>query len=76
VITITLYVDDIILISNGHTLLKQVKAMLLTEFEILDYGNFHYCHGIQIFKDGKRKMAHLNHGKKNYERLKRFGMER
>jgi hypothetical protein len=43
---------------HGRGILKKVHNTS-TLIKFVNPGNFHYCHGIQIFKDGKTKMAHL-----------------
>ena len=47
-ITIALYVDDLIIASNSKILMKETKLNLCDRFEMKDLGRLHYCLGIEI----------------------------
>ncbi len=46
ILTIILYVDDLILASNDLTLLKETKDNLSKKFKMLDLSEIQYCLGI------------------------------
>jgi hypothetical protein len=46
ILTITLYVDDLILASNDLTLLKETKDNLSKKFKMVDLSEIQYCLGI------------------------------
>jgi hypothetical protein len=49
-ITLFLYVDDLILIGSDPKLLTHVKTSLKMNFEMTDLGYFHYFLGLQVLQ--------------------------
>ncbi|XP_070662215.1 uncharacterized mitochondrial protein AtMg00810-like [Malus domestica] len=50
IVVLLLYVDDIILTGNSHSVIQQVINFLTSEFDIKDLGELHYFLGIQVIK--------------------------
>ncbi|CAL8138183.1 unnamed protein product [Prunus armeniaca] len=73
-IFLVLYVDDILLATNDHNLLKDTKELLSNNFEMKDLGEVDFVLGIEIQRDRARGLLGLS--QKTYiERiLKRFDM--
>ena len=71
--TIVLYVDDLILISDDQ-LIQSFKEDLAREFEMKDMGLMHYFLGMEVWqKDGE---VFVSQGKYANEILRRFHMEK
>ena len=54
VITLIVYVDDIVLTGNDHAEMEKLKRRLAKEFEIKDLGKLKYFLGTEV--------AHFNEG--------------
>ena len=52
---IAVYVDDLIIITKTPEKMRWIKNSLATRFKIKDLGKLHYCLGITIEYDEKRK---------------------
>ena len=52
-IFLILYVDDILLASNGVNLLKETNKFLSSNFDMKDLGDASYVLGIEIHRDRK-----------------------
>ncbi|KAL9261896.1 Retrovirus-related Pol polyprotein from transposon RE1-like protein, partial [Drosera capensis] len=50
VLILLLYVDDIVVIGNSHTLLSSFISALSSEFAMKDLGDIHYFLGIQVLR--------------------------
>ena len=48
---LTIYVDNILLLSNSPSALATAKGKLKSSFSMIDMGELHYCLGIQVFQD-------------------------
>lgn len=71
-LTIVLYVDDLILISDEN-LIKYCKEDLTREFEMNDMGLIHYFFSLEVWQgDGE---LFVSQGKYANETLKKFHME-
>jgi len=55
--------------------LKSTKKILSQQFEMKDYGEVHYCLGLQIIRDRKNRTIHLSQQKYIEDILKRFNMK-
>jgi hypothetical protein len=60
VIFLVLYVDDILLIGNGISMLEVVKSSLRKSFSIKDLGEVSYILGIKIYKDRSNRLIRLS----------------
>jgi hypothetical protein len=74
-IIIALYVDDLILMANDLAKLLQIKEELGKRFDMKDLGEIHYCLGIQVIRDRKKRTIQLGQAKYIENVLKRFRME-
>ena len=57
---IAIYVDDLILIAETMDEMKKVKESLATKFRMTDMGKLHYCLGITIVQEEKKKCLWLH----------------
>eukprot|EP00253_Pinus_taeda_P005243 PITA_05243 len=73
IILISLYVDDMIIIGNANSLIKEIKQKMSQEFEMKDLGDLHYCLGLEVWKDSGQTF--LTQGKYARNLLERFRME-
>ena len=75
-IILVLYVDDILLATNGVGLLHDVKKFLSSNFEMKDIGEASYVIGIKIFRD--RSQGLLGLSQKGYinKVLERFRIDK
>lgn len=48
ILIISLYVDDLIYMSNSDVLLNEFKRLMMNEFEMTDLGMIHYFLGLEI----------------------------
>eukprot|EP00253_Pinus_taeda_P016506 PITA_16506 len=73
IIFISLYVDDMIITGNAHSLIKEIKQQMSQEFEMKEIGDLHYCLGLEVWKDSGQTF--LTQGKYAGNLLERFRME-
>ncbi|WVZ88719.1 LOW QUALITY PROTEIN: hypothetical protein U9M48_035204 [Paspalum notatum var. saurae] len=69
-----IYVDDILLIGNGITMLEVVKDLLRKSFSMKDLGEAAYILGIKICRDRSRRLIGLSQSTYIDKVLKRFNM--
>ena len=55
VIVVAVYVDDSIIITNAAEQMEEVKKSLTSQFKMKGLGKLHYCLGLTIQKDEKRR---------------------
>ena len=74
-ILLVLYVEDILLASTNHSLLRDTKNLLSENFDMKDMGEAHYVIGIEIHRD--RTLGILGLSQRSYisNVLQRFLME-
>ena len=74
-VILTVYVDDMIPVSNDINFRNAEKASLCKRFEIIDQGEAHFILGMSVRRD--RKNQTLSIGQPRYVKsiLKQFGME-
>jgi hypothetical protein len=75
VIFLVLYVDDILLMGNDISTLKDVKAWLGKCFSMKDMGDATYILGIKIYRDRSRKLIGLSQSTYIDKILKKFSMQ-
>ena len=71
---ISIYVDDVILVSNDSNVLMQEKLKLSQNFEMEDQGEIHYCLGMLIKRDRDAKVLTINQKAYLESVLKRFSI--
>ena len=74
-VILSLYVDDVIPISNNLRILEEEKRKLKNQFEMVDNGNIHYVLGMQIVRDRTNKTLTISHPNYLSNVLKKFNME-
>jgi hypothetical protein len=57
---ISLYVDDLIIIGNAHTLIDEIKSQLSQEFEMKDLCELHYCLGLEVWREPGKTLITQN----------------
>ena len=75
IVLMALYVDDLLLASQNHAMLRREKERLRKRFEMKDLGEVHYCLGIQVERDREKKQMKLHQSKYLTNLLQKFGME-
>jgi Reverse transcriptase (RNA-dependent DNA polymerase) len=50
-VIVTIYVDNLLILSNELTKVNEIKGWLLKEFEIIDMVELRYFVGIQVYRD-------------------------
>jgi len=58
--TLTLYVDDILLVGNNKEFVLAIKSWLGSNFEMRDMGKATYILGVKIHRDRLRKLLALS----------------
>ena len=71
---ISIYIDDVILLSNDSNMLMQEKLKLSQNFEMEDQGEIHYFLGMSIKRDRDTKILTIDQNVYLESVLKRFGM--
>ncbi|GJZ89203.1 retrotransposon protein, putative, ty1-copia subclass [Tanacetum coccineum] len=75
VAVLVLYVDDILLMGNSVTTLKEVKSWLCKCFSMKDLGEVAYILGIKIIRDRSKRLIALSQSAYLEKILKKFRME-
>jgi len=75
-IFLILYVDDILLTTNGLGLLSEAKKFLSINFETEDMNEAYYVIGIEIFRDRSQGLLGLSQKAYINKVLKRFKMDK
>ena len=73
-IIVVLYVDDLIITGNDSTMLTNLKAQLSRKYKMKDLGELHWCLGMRVTRDRKKKTIKLDQAKYIGDVLKRFNM--
>ena len=60
VTVVAVYVDDLIIITKTSEQMEKVKKTLTSQFKMKDLGKLHYCLGITIEQDEKKKSQCLH----------------
>ena len=71
---VAVYVDDLIIITKTPERMEEVKSNLAAKFKMKDLGKLHYCLGITIEQDNKRKCLWLHQRQYILEMLRRYGL--
>lgn len=74
-VILTVYVYDIIPVSNDVKMLKAEKESLCKEFEMVDLGEIHFNLGKSIKRDQAAKTLTISQGQYLKDLLKRFGIK-
>lgn len=74
-IFLVLYVDDMLLISNNHKRLSELKTALTHEFEMKDLGQVANFMGLRIRIDRDRQELYIDQSKYALSILEKFGMD-
>ena len=74
-IFLVLYVDDILLTTNGTDLLIETKKLLFSHFDMKDLREASYVFGIQILRNRPSGIMRLSQHTYNELILKRFNMQ-
>jgi hypothetical protein len=57
-------VDDLIITGRAHKLIDEIKSQLSQEFEMKGLGEFHYCLGLEVWREpGKTMMMQSKYKK-------------
>jgi hypothetical protein len=75
VVSLVLYVDDILLASSDLGLLHETKQFLSQNFEMKDLGEASYVIGIEIHRDRNQRILKLSQKAYIEKVLERFGMK-
>jgi len=70
---ICLYVDDLIIIGNVDNLIKEIKEQMSQVFEMKDFGELHYCLGLEVWRDSGQNF--LSRSKYVMRLLENFKMD-
>ena len=68
----SLYVDDLIITGNAPKLIHNIKSDLPQMFEMKDFGELHYCLGLEIWREEGKTM--VTQSKYAREIIERFNM--
>ena len=74
-VILSLYVDDVIPISNDTEMLRNEKRKLMAKFKMVDNGDIHFVLGMQIKRDRQHRVLTISHPNYLSNVLKRFKME-
>ena len=72
---LSLYVDDLLIVSNDISILKEEKESLKRAFEMEDQGEINFCLGMSVRRDRKNKRMFISQTSYLQNVLKKFGME-
>ena len=71
---VAVYVDDLIIITQGPDKMKEVKESLMAHFKMKDSGKIHYCFGISIEYDDSNKCIWMHQKQYILSMIKKFGL--
>ncbi len=74
VLYITVYVDDIVLISNNNHLISWFKSSINKKFEMTDQNELHWLLGMKIERNRSKKTISISQISHIQEILKRWGL--
>ena len=74
-VILSIYVDDIVAVSNNPSMLKAEKAALCSRFKMVDQGEIHYLLGMSIKRDRVSRTLTIDQQSYLESLLKRFEME-
>lgn len=74
-VILLVYVDDILMASNSEHLLRVIKQLLTSEFEMTEMGEPSYLLGVQIKRDKIKGILTLNQAKYVEDMLVKFKMQ-
>lgn len=69
---IYVYVDDLIKTGNECKLIEEIKIHLSHVFEVKDLGEFHYCLGLEVWRESSKTL--IAQSKYTREICKSFNM--
>lgn len=71
---ITLYVDDLIILTDSLATMESIKHDLESTFEMTDNGDLYYCLGLEVTRDRTKRHLQLNQSNFIRQVLSRFNM--
>jgi hypothetical protein len=74
ILTVAIYVDDLLILGSNLNSVNDLKAELSKRFEMKDLGEAHYCLGIEIARDRRKGSIKISQEKYVENILKRFHM--
>ena len=72
---LTLYVDDLLILSENPADVVQIKDALSSRFEMVDFGEVNMILGMRVLRDREKGILTIDQEQYAQEVLKRFGME-
>jgi hypothetical protein len=75
VVFVVLYVNDILLITNGIPMMEAVKSSLRKSFLMKDLGEMTYILGIKLYRDRSKRLIGLSQGAYSNKILNWFNMQ-
>ena len=72
---ISVYVDDLIILSDSMKTLQDVKQAMNHRFKMSDLGELKYCLGLEISRDRKNRLLRITQEKYIRDILQRFRMD-
>ncbi len=67
--------DDLIIMTNTLMKMLEVKAMLKSHYDMSDFGELHYCLGVEFTRQRAARTIIMSQSKYIEGVLKRFAME-
>ena len=71
---ISVYVDDLIIITKTPEMMRRIKDSLATRFKMKDLGKLHYCLGITVEYDEEKKCLWMHQRQYIQSLLERYGL--
>ena len=71
---ISVYVDDLIIITKTPEMMRRIKDSLATHFKVKDLGKLHYCLGITVEYDEEKKCLWMHQRQYIQSLLERYGL--
>ena len=73
-IIVAMWVDDLMIFGKDMGTINELKVQLSKEYEMKDLGELKYFLSVQVHRDKKNKLIHINQSGYNRTILERFGM--
>ena len=75
VVIVIIYVNDLIILASLMNSMSALKAMLEKKYEMSDFGELHFCLGVEFVRDRAMRTITMSQGKYVLDVLKQFEME-
>ena len=56
----TIYIDDLIILANRMCCIKALKAVLESDYEMIDFGGLHFCLEVEFVRDKATRTITMN----------------